>query len=161
MRACEVLVLLALAGSGDAREGLRVYVRQGEHWVRVLESLAAGWPPAWWEDLGGTARARIGAEAELPWFSEPWTRFGIEVQNRPFVARSSLAGCSTAELLALLADIRTEGATKVDALRVLNSRKPAEGLIPLVPSLGTSGGNRPLPLLRRAVERLGPVRRIM
>lgn len=157
LRACEVLVLLALAGSGDAREGLRVYVRQGEHWVRVLESLAAGWPPAWWEDLGGTARARIGAEAELPWFSEPWTRFGIEVQNRPFVARSSLAGCSTAELLALLADIRTEGATKVDALRVLNSRKPAEGLIPLVPSLGTSGGNRPLPLLRRAVERLGPL----
>ncbi|RAS21581.1 hypothetical protein BCL80_1306 [Streptomyces avidinii] len=155
LRACEVLELLALAGSGDAREGLRAYVRQGEHWVRVLESLSAGWPPAWWEDLGDVARTRIGAEAELPCFSEPWTRFGIEVQSRPFVPRPSLAGCSTAELLALLAGTRTEGATKVDALRVLNGREPAEGLIPLVPSLGTSDGRRPLPLLRRAVECLG------
>ncbi|MEU2393414.1 hypothetical protein [Streptomyces sp. NPDC007369] len=155
LRACEVLALLALAGSGDAREGLRAYVRKGEHWVRVLESLAAGWPPEWWEDLGDVARARIAAEGELPWFSEPWTRFGIEVQSRPCVPRPSLGGLSTAELLALLADTRTEGATKVDALRALNGREPAEGLIPLVPSLGTSDGRRPLPLLRRAVECLG------
>lgn len=155
LRACEVLELLALAGSGDARQGLRAYVRKGEHWVRVLESLATCWPLEWWEDLGDVARARIGAEAELPWFSEPWTRFGIEVQSRPFVPRPSLAGLSTAELLALLADTRAEGATKVDALRALNGREPAEGLIPLVPSLGTSDGRRPLPLLRRVVECLG------
>lgn len=156
-RACEVLELLSLAGSDDAKEGLRAYVRKGEHWVRVLESLSAGWPPEWWEDLGDVARARIGAEAELPWLPEPWTRFGIEVQSRPFVPRPSLAGLSTAELLALLADTRTEGATKVDALRALNGREPAEGLIPLVPSLGTSDGRRPLPLPRRAVESLGPL----
>ncbi|MFE4425108.1 hypothetical protein [Streptomyces sp. NPDC056817] len=156
LRACEVLELLALAGSDEAREGLRAYVRKGEHWARVLESVSAGWPPEWWEDLGDVARARIGAEAELPWFSEPWTRFGIAVQSRPFVPRPSLAGLSTAELLTLLADARTENATKVDALRALNGRKPAaEGLIPLVPSLGTSDGRRSLPLLRRAVERLG------
>ncbi|MFF0561982.1 hypothetical protein [Streptomyces sp. NPDC004266] len=155
LRACEVLELLALAGSGEAREGLRAYVRKGEHWGRVLESMSAGWPPKWWEDLGDVARARIGAEAELPWFSEPWTRFGIEVQSRPFVPRPSLAGLSTAELLALLADTRTGEATKVDALRVLNGREAAEGLIPLVPSLGTPDGRRPLPLLGRAVERLG------
>lgn len=118
--------------------------------------MSAGWPPEWWEDLRDVARARIGAEAEFPWFSEPWTRFGIEVQSRPFVPRPSLAGLSTAELLALLADVRTEGATEFDALSALNGRETAaEGLIPLVPSLGTSNGRRPLPLLRRAVERLG------
>ncbi|MEV5975112.1 hypothetical protein [Streptomyces sp. NPDC051921] len=157
LRACEVLNLLALAGSADAREGLRAYVREGEHWVLVLESLSAAWPPEWWEDLGDVAQARIGAEAELPWFSEPWTRFGIETQSRPCVPRPSLAGLSTAELLALLADTRAEGATKVDALRALSGREPVEGLIPLVPSLGTSDGRRPLPLLRRAVECLGTI----
>ncbi|MFE2019132.1 hypothetical protein ACFW9O_13955 [Streptomyces sp. NPDC059499] len=155
MRACEVLVLLALAGSGDARDGLLRYVREGEHWARVLESLSASWPSQWWEDLGDIARARIGAEPELPWRSEPWTRFGIEVQSCPFVPRPSLNGLSTAELLALLADTRTEGNAKVDALRALNAREPAVELIPLVPSLGMANGRRPLPLLRRAVERLG------
>ncbi|MFF0201454.1 hypothetical protein [Streptomyces sp. NPDC005017] len=156
MRACEVLELLALAGSDEARDGLRAYVGKGEHWVEVLESMAADWPVPWWEDLGDVARARIGAEAELPWSSEPWTRFGIEVRSRPSAPRPSLAGLSTVELLALLADSRTEVATKVDALRALNGREPvAEELIPLVASLGTPDGRRPLPLLRRAVERLG------
>ncbi|MFH8621042.1 hypothetical protein ACH4A8_03905 [Streptomyces vietnamensis] len=155
LRACEVLELLALAGSDEAREGLRAYVRTGEHWVRVLESVSAGWPAEWWEDLGDIARARISGEAELPWFSEPWTRFGIEVQSRPSSTRPSLTGLRTADLLPLLADPRTENATKVDALRALNSREPSAELIPLIPSLGTPDGRRPLPLLRRAVERLG------
>ncbi|MYX14511.1 hypothetical protein GTY67_14005 [Streptomyces sp. SID8374] len=155
-RACEVLELLALAGSGEAREGLRAYIREGEHWIRVLESVAAAWPPEWWEDLRDTAHTRIGAEAELPDSAEPWTRFGVRAQSRTsLLARPSLAGLSTAELLALLADGRTENATKTDALRALNGREPAEGLIPLVPLLGTPCGHRPLPLLRRAVERLG------
>jgi hypothetical protein len=155
LRACEVLELLALAGSDQAREGLRAYVRTGEHWVHVLESVSDRWPSEWWEDLGDVARARIGAEAELPWLREPWTRFGIAVQSRPSVPRPSLAGLTTAELLALLADARTEDATKFDALRALNGREPAEGLISLVPSLGTADGRRPLPLIRRLVERLG------
>ncbi|MGG7569416.1 hypothetical protein [Streptomyces sirii] len=154
LRACEVLELLALAGSGEAREGLRAYVREGEHWIGVLESVSACWPPDWWEDLGDVARARISAAAELPWCREPWTRFGIEVQSPLFVPRPSLAQLSTAELLALLAGDRTEDGTKFDALRALSGREPTEGLIPLVPSLGTQDGRRPLPLLRRAVERL-------
>ncbi|MFB9512949.1 hypothetical protein [Streptomyces purpureus] len=155
LRACDVLELLALAGSDEAREGLRAYVRRGDHWVRVLESVSAGWPAEWWEDLGDVARARIGGEAELPWFCEPWTRFGIEVQSRPSVTRPSLTRLSTADLLTLLADSGTEDATKFDALRALNSREPSEELIPLVPLLGTPDGRRPLPLVRRAVERLG------
>ncbi|MGC0334418.1 hypothetical protein RKD23_007408 [Streptomyces sp. SAI-170] len=155
LRACDVLELLALAGSDEAREGLRAYVRSGEHWVPVLESVSAGWPTEWWEDLGDVARARIGAEAELPWFFEPWTRFGIEVQSRPPVTRPSLTGLSTADLLALLADARTGDGTKADALRALNSREPTEELIPLVPALGPPDGRLPLPLLSRAVECLG------
>ncbi|MFB7480322.1 hypothetical protein ACFUEM_15870 [Streptomyces anulatus] len=155
LRACEVLELLALAGSDEAREGLRAYVRSGEHWIRVLESIAAGWPPEWWDDLGDVARTRIGAEPDLPCFFEPWTRFGIGTRSRPLVPRPSLAGLGTGELLALLADARTERATKFDALRALNGREPAEGLIPLVPLLGTSDGRRSLPLVRRAVDRLG------
>ncbi|MFF5449514.1 hypothetical protein [Streptomyces sp. NPDC012888] len=155
LRACEVLELLALAGSDEAREGLRAYVRTGGHWVVVLESVSACWPVEWWEDLGDVARARMGGEAELPWFAEPWTRFGIEVRSRPSVARPSLSGLRTADLLTLLADARGEAAEKVDALRALNRREPSEGLVPLVPSLGTRDGRRALPLLRRAVERLG------
>lgn len=155
LRACDVLELLALAGSDEAREGLREYVRAGQHWARVLESVAARWPAGWWDDLGDVARARIGGEAEPPWFFEPWTRFGIDVQSRPRGPRLALTGLSTPELLTQLADAGTDDATKVDALRALNSREPVEELIPLVPSLATSDGRRPLPLLRRAVERLG------
>ncbi|MFI1224164.1 MULTISPECIES: hypothetical protein [unclassified Streptomyces] len=155
LRVCEVLELLALAGSDEARKGLRAYVRNGEHWVPVLESVAASWPPQWWEDLRGVALARIRAETELPYFLEPWTRFGIATRGRPHTPRPSLAGLTTAELLALLAAPSTEDTTRFDALRALNGREPAEGLLPLVPSLGTPDGRRPLPLLRRAVGRLG------
>ncbi|MCX4781889.1 hypothetical protein [Streptomyces sp. NBC_01264] len=154
-RTAAVLELLALAGSDEAREGLRAYIRVGRHWVTVLQSVAGSWPGEWWEDLGDVARARIGEEEELPWSAEPWGRFGIEVPGRTFRPRPSLGGLGDDELLALLAADSTELNTKVDALRSLAGREPAEGLIPLVPSLGTRGGSRPLPLLRRAVERLG------
>ncbi|MFD3536729.1 hypothetical protein [Streptomyces sp. NPDC058664] len=154
-RAVGVLEPLALAGSDEAREGLRAYIREGEHWVLVRESVANCRPAPWWEDLGDVARARIGGEEDLPWASEPWNRFGIEVSGSRFPPRPSLGGLSDEELLALLAAAGTEHHTKVDALRALAGREPAEWLIPLVPTLGTPDGRRPLPLLRRAVERLG------
>ncbi|MEV7559862.1 hypothetical protein [Streptomyces sp. NPDC089795] len=155
-RAADVLELLALAGSHEAREGLRAYVRQGEHWGRVLESIADSWPAAWWEDLGDVALARIGeGEQEAVGSREPWSRFGIDVPGSPLPPRPSLDGLSDAELLVLLATDGAEPQTKIDALRALTGREPAEGLIPLVPSLGTGYGGRPLPFLRRAVGRLG------
>ncbi|MFJ8567764.1 hypothetical protein [Streptomyces sp. NPDC093514] len=154
-RAVDVLELLAVAGSEEAREGLRAYVREGERWARVLESVADRWPAEWWEDLGEVARARIGAEEELPWSFEPWSRFGIEVPGRRFPPRPSLGELGDEELLALLAAGGTEFNTKIDALRALAGREPAEALVPLVPLLGTADGRRPLPLLRRAVGRLG------
>lgn len=156
-RAAGVLELLALAGSDEAREGLRAYIRVGEHWVAVLQSVADGWPAEWWEDLGDVARARIGGEEDLPWSSEPWGRYGIEVPGRRFPPRPSLGGLSDEELLALLAADGTEFNTKIDVLRALAGREPAEGLIPLVPSLGTPDGRRSLPRLRGAVGRLGPL----
>ncbi|WP_328863896.1 hypothetical protein [Streptomyces virginiae] len=154
-RAADVLELLALAGSREAREGLRAYVRQGEHWARVLESVADCWPVEWWEDLGDVARARIGGEGEVPWSFEPWNRFGIDVPGHRTPPRPSLDGLSDEELLVLLAADGTEPQTKVDALRALTGREPTEELISLVPSLGTANDSRPLPFLRRAVRRLG------
>ncbi|MDT0266005.1 hypothetical protein RM844_06825 [Streptomyces sp. DSM 44915] len=154
-RAGEVLESLALAGCEEAREGLREYVRTGEHWVRVLESVTARWPAEWWADLGEVARARIGGEAEPPWAAEPWTRFGIAVRARRFAPRPVLDGLDDEELLGLLADRATEDDVKVHALRTLRGRGPAEGLIPLVPGLGTPDGRWPLPALTRAVEDLG------
>ncbi|MFG2623248.1 hypothetical protein ACGFXC_37145 [Streptomyces sp. NPDC048507] len=154
-RAADVLEVLALAGSDEAREGLRTYIREGEYWVSVLESVADGWPAEWWEDLGDVARARIGGEEDLPWSFEPWSRCGIEVKDHRFPPRPSLGGLSDKKLLALLAADGTDFNTKIDALRALAGREPAGGLIPLVPLLGTPDGRRSLPVLRRVVERLG------
>ncbi|MFC9586694.1 hypothetical protein ACFVJ8_28245 [Streptomyces yangpuensis] len=151
-RAAEVLELLALDDCDEAREALRSHVREGAHWVSVLESVSRIWPLEWWEDLGEAARARIGGEPEPPWFTEPWTRFGIEVQRPdPGPTPKDLTGLTDDELLDLLA----EAGSRVDALRELSRRDPVEGLIPLVPSLVTPDGRHPLPRLRQAVDRLG------
>ncbi|MFJ4191523.1 hypothetical protein [Kitasatospora sp. NPDC089509] len=58
-RAARVLELLALGGSVEAREALRAYVREGEHWEEVLVSLVEAWPGEWWEDLEEVARERM------------------------------------------------------------------------------------------------------
>ena len=157
-RATGVLELLALAGSDEARDALRSHIREGAHWVLVLESVSDLWPTDWWEDLGEVARARIGAEQEPPWFPEPWTRFGIETRrSEPRRARPDLTGWGEGELLALLTDTRADESRKREVLGELARRAPVEGLIPLVPSLGTRDGRRALPLLRRAVQGLGTV----
>ncbi|MER5729868.1 hypothetical protein ABT084_16265 [Streptomyces sp. NPDC002138] len=157
-RAAAVLELLALGGCDEAREALRAHVREGAHWIHVLESVSDLWPAEWWEDLGEVARARIGGEPEPPWFTEPWTRFGIEVQRcDPGPAYEDLTGLSDGELLDLLAGVRPGAGSRVAALRELSLREPVEGLIPLVPSLVTGDGGRPLPLLGRAVGHLGPL----
>ena len=155
-RATGVLELLALAGSDEARDALRSHIREGAHWILVLESVSDLWPPQWWEDLGEVARTRIGAEGEPPWRSEPWTRFGIEIQRpRPQPTRPNLTTWGEEKLLALLADTRADPSRKRDVLSELAHRPPLEGLIPLVPSLGTPDGGRALPQLRLAVQNLG------
>lgn len=121
-RATSVLELLALAGSAEAREGLRNYVRDGEHWVHVLESIAGEWPRAWWDDLGDVARERITDEEDPLWAHEPWDSFGIERETGfrpdplPDAGRDRL---DTEQLLALIAAPGTTEADKADALRAL------------------------------------------
>ncbi|WP_371589417.1 hypothetical protein [Streptomyces virginiae] len=157
-RAVDVLELLALEGGDEAREALRSHVREGAHWVRVLESVAGLWPAEWWEDLGEVARRRIGGEPVPPWFIEPWTRFGIEVQ-RPDMGPDpeDLSDLTDGELLDLLAGDRAGSGDRVAALSELSHRDPVEGLIPLVPSLVAPDGRHPLSWLRQAVDRLGPL----
>lgn len=155
-RAADVLLLLALGGSDEARDGLRSYIREGVHWVSVLESVAGRWPEAWWDDLGEVARSRIGSEPEPPWLAEPWTRFGIAVQRPdPRPAAHDLSGHADTELLDLLTQAPPGDRIRFDALRELCRRDPIEGLIPLVPALGTPDGRHPIVGLRRAVEHLG------
>ncbi|MFF4390118.1 hypothetical protein ACFY0G_25560 [Streptomyces sp. NPDC001552] len=157
-RAASVLELLALAGSAEAREGLRSYVRDGEHWVHVVESIAGAWPTAWWEDLGDVARKRTVGEADRPWASEPWDLFGIDRDPQAVRAVRADTGRDRLDTDQLLALIAAPGTTKddmVDALRALVPRGPQPGLIPLVPLLGTADGTRPLPPVRAAVRRLG------
>ncbi|MGV9263600.1 hypothetical protein ACWDRR_02920 [Kitasatospora sp. NPDC003701] len=74
-RAARVLGLLALDGSGEAREALREYVKEGEHWVAALEEMARRWPVEWWEDLAETGRERAARDPKDRW-GEPWDRWG-------------------------------------------------------------------------------------
>ncbi|KOU26591.1 MULTISPECIES: hypothetical protein [unclassified Streptomyces] len=157
-RASGVLELLALAGDGEAAEGLRDYVRHGEHWVGVLESIASEWPRAWWEGLRETALERITGEEEEPGAGEPWEHFGItrdaaaRQRPQPDPDRERLG---TDALLALIAEPGTTAGDKVGVLRLLAGRGPRPGLIPLVPLLGFPGADRPLPGVRAALRRLG------
>ncbi|WP_405449399.1 hypothetical protein [Streptomyces erythrochromogenes] len=157
-RAGGVLELLALAGDGEAAEGLRDYVRHGEHWVGVMESIASAWPRAWWEGLREVALERIAGEEEEPWAREPWEHFGMardpaaRMAAQPDPERERLG---TDALLALIGEPGTTAADQVGVLRLLAPRGPQPGLIPLVPLLGHPGVDRPLPGVRAALRRLG------
>ncbi|MFE7563207.1 hypothetical protein [Kitasatospora sp. NPDC057500] len=154
-RAARVLELLALSGSWEAREALREYVGEGEHWRDVLEEMAREWPVGWWEDLGAVVRARMkGDEADL--WGEPWARWGMETRHPEDGPGSAdpLAAETNARLVELLADPGERGRWG-DVVRLLARREPEPGLLPWVPSLGSADGERPLPLLPRAVRILG------
>lgn len=158
-RATRVLELLAVSGSAEARGALRAYIREGEHWVDVLESVAGSWPTEWWDDLAGVARARLSGEEPRLWRSEPWVRWGMgygtSARARPQRVHTVELGPSRRQLLSVLADADTDDDDKAQALHTLSGRPPEPDLIPLVPSLGTVDGRWPLPWLGRTVERLG------
>lgn len=158
-RATLTLELLAVSGSAEAREALRAYIREGEHWVDVLESVAGVWPVEWWDDLVDVARARLSGEEPLLRRSEPWVRWGagplpVAPVRRPRMHTVDVSP-SGRLLLCLLADGGAADGAKIKALDALAGRPPEPALIPLVPGLGTVDGERPLPGLARAVERLG------
>ncbi|MFD3469393.1 hypothetical protein ACFWWM_24060 [Streptomyces sp. NPDC058682] len=156
-RATSVLELLALAGSAEAAEGLRGYVREGEHWVHVLESIADAWPQAWWEELGDVARERIAGEEDPPGPRVPWELFGVERLPGPSRPDRAYEHLGTEQLLALIAAPDTTVGDKVAVLRALAPRGPQPGLLPLVPLLGHPCPGRVLPGVRAALRRLGPL----
>ncbi|MFB8235881.1 hypothetical protein ACFC58_04950 [Kitasatospora purpeofusca] len=153
-RAARVLELLALGGSGEAREALREYVLEGEHWRDVLESVAGCWPVEWWDDLEGAVRHRLkGDEKYLR--GEPWARWGSAMAHvEPVVRPDPLAGETSARLLELLADLGARQEWR-HVMVELARREAEPGLLPLVPSLGPADGGYPLPLLPRALRKLG------
>ncbi|TQE32695.1 hypothetical protein Sipo8835_19435 [Streptomyces ipomoeae] len=158
-RGTRILELLALSGSGEAREALRRHVREGEHWVDVIESVAGVWPVEWWDDLADVVRGRLTGEERLLWRSEPWVRWGVGGRYAPY-ARSPRThviqvGASSRRLLSVLADAGSANGEKAEALRLLAGRPPEPGLIPLVPELAEVNGELPLPQLARAIRRLG------
>ncbi|MFF6783035.1 hypothetical protein [Streptomyces sp. NPDC012510] len=160
-RATGILELLALSGSVEAREGLRRYVREGEHWADVLESVAHAWPVEWWDDLAGVARERLGGDRPRLWRSEPWVRWRAGAgANAPVPAHRTHTidiGPSRSRLLAVLADGGSPRGAKRQALWALAGRPPEPALIPLVPDLAEANGELPLPGLGAAVLRLGPL----
>ena len=167
-RATRILELLALSGSAEAREALRAYVREGEHWTDVLESVADAWPVAWWDDLGDVARDRLGADRPVLSRSEPWVRWRVGAETRtagaethtpgrPLRRHTIDMGPSSRRLLDILADDGSALHVRIEALRLLAGRPPDPSLIPLVPGLAEVNGELPLPGLGFAVLRLGPL----
>ncbi|MBZ3905791.1 hypothetical protein [Streptomyces griseiscabiei] len=163
-RATRILELLALSGSAEAREALRAYVREGEHWGDVLESVADVWPLAWWDDLAEVARARLGDDRPRLWHSEPWVRWRLGAEThtsegpcRPCPPDMIGIGEGSGRLLDVLADGGAGLSTRIEALRLLAGRPPDLSLVPLVPSLAGVNGELPLMGLESAVLRLGPL----
>ncbi|MGW2558235.1 hypothetical protein ACWCXB_03110 [Streptomyces sp. NPDC001514] len=158
-RATRMLELLAVSGSAEAREALRAYIREGEHWVDVLESVADVWPVEWWDDLADVARARLAGEEPLLWRSDPWVRWGMgpvpAARVRPPRIHTIDLSPSGHRLLSVLADGGAADGAKTQALHTLAGRPPEPALISLVPGLGTVDDERSLPGLARAIERLG------
>jgi hypothetical protein len=142
-----------------ARQVLRSYIREGEHWMDVLESVADCWPVEWWDDPADVARSRLGGDAPLLWRSEPWVRWQLGPENGVPYGERPAAGTQVAmsgrQLLEVLADPGAADGAKVRALRALAERPPESGLMPMVPSLLTADGKWPLPSLSRAVGALG------
>lgn len=160
-RATGILELLALSGSVEAREGLRGYVREGEHWIDVLESVAGVWPVEWWDDLADVARDRLGGGRPRLWRSEPWVRWrvgaGTNTPVRPPRPHTIDMGPSSRRLLEVLTDDGSAAHARNLALRTLAGRPPEPALIPLVPDLAEVNGELPLPGLGVTVLRLGPL----
>ncbi|WP_406859328.1 hypothetical protein ABZO31_03100 [Streptomyces sp. HUAS MG47] len=158
-RGSGMLCLLARGGSAEAREALRAYVRDGEHWEDTLVDMARDWPVAWWDDLADVARARLDGRQPYLWRSEPWKRWRdripLQRRERPAGRHRYDLGPRPDRLLAVLVDPGEGDSAKGQALHTLAGRPPEPALLSLVPELGSADGGRPLPMLGPAVSRLG------
>ena len=157
---------LGTAGDREAVTAVRDYVRDGPRWVDVLETAAAGWPRAWWDDLADTARRRLTPDDRrtLWWGDEPWSSWAQDhawatrpPSDRPPGRSRPHRDRTTGDLLALLRDHDVPPAVKTRVLFEIARRDPQPALLDLAETLvlGTPP-RRPVPGLLRALAPLGP-----
>ncbi|WP_157621485.1 hypothetical protein [Saccharothrix sp. NRRL B-16348] len=160
-----LLVTLGVAGAREAVTAVRAYVRDGPHWLDVLETAAADWPRAWWDDLADTARRRLTPDdrESLLWRDRPWSTWAREHDwaTRPVTDRPAgphpHRDRPTSELLALLRDRDVPQGVKTQVLFELARRDPEPALLDLAEHLVRDTPVRgPVPGLRRALAPLGP-----
>ncbi|MFE0457922.1 hypothetical protein ACFW1A_01515 [Kitasatospora sp. NPDC058965] len=92
-QATGVLEMLARSGSMEARQVLRSYIREGEHWVDVLESVAGCWPVEWSDDLADVARSRLTGDEPLLWRCEPVGALAASAAERLAERQTSARQC--------------------------------------------------------------------
>jgi hypothetical protein len=73
----DVLAALARSHVAAAADALRQYVREGERWLDVLQTIADTWPSEWWDDLAPIVAGRAaGASPEEVFVGqEPWLKW--------------------------------------------------------------------------------------
>ncbi|HET9655466.1 MAG TPA: hypothetical protein VFP72_08935 [Kineosporiaceae bacterium] len=136
-----VVEALGRAGVDEAVEEIRRCVQEGERWLDVLHTVAASWPPTWWEDLLPAVLGRLDAAAErdVLWLSAPWPRWALHdrriakaveaANSRPRPSRP-FADTPTDALLAIL-----RGPAGADDRRLvlweLRRRLPQPELLPV------------------------------
>jgi hypothetical protein len=73
----DVLAALARSHVAAAIDALRQYVREGERWLDVLQTVADIWPSEWWDDLSPivAGRAVEASPEEIFTRREPWLKW--------------------------------------------------------------------------------------
>jgi hypothetical protein len=114
----DVLAALARMHAAAAPDALRQYVREGERWVDVLQTVADTWPSEWWDDLAPVVAGRAADTSPEEVFTgqEPWLRWAGRDRRIDMVIQRAqpaspwqcpsltLRGAPVTALLSLLAD---------------------------------------------------------
>lgn len=168
-----ILELLALGGDAAARQALLDYIRDGEHWVDALESVALTWPSGEWSGLYPVAARRLTeADVEhLHLYGDPWKTWLAE--HPAFAARCADRRAEAADrrnrrprgeppmdlLLAFIRDPERRQPARTRALFDLARRKVPLDFLDLVRSLTfrpePDGPPWLLPGVLRVVQTLG------
>ncbi|HEX5598973.1 MAG TPA: hypothetical protein VFX61_23605 [Micromonosporaceae bacterium] len=159
-----VLEALGHAGVSEAVDEVRRYIHHGPHWLDLLESVAIEWPRDWWDDLAEVADRRLtpADRQNLWWRSEPWRSWADRHAwaadlARPLPPRPPCADWPVEQLLDLVRDPHTPPERKAPALFALSRREPQPVLLDLAERLILADPPHPVPGLRRALKRLGPL----
>ncbi|MFG2058107.1 hypothetical protein ACGFI9_29210 [Micromonospora sp. NPDC048930] len=149
-----VLEVLGRAGYDGVVEEIRSYLRDGERWLDVVQTVARSWPVEWWDDLRKAISGRLDTANpdRLLWRSPPWTtwadrdaRIGaaVDAARRPLGPPRPFAGTASTALLDLLGD-PGRAADWRPALRELRRRPPEPALLARVDGLLAAEVGHPL-----------------